>query len=80
MSTAVLHRSHHPAPTRASALALTVGILLALWLALVAILGARGAFAQAPGEPPLPIFLRSRCRSWFFSRPTGPRLPFGISC
>ena len=56
MSTAVLHRSHHPAPTRASAVAFSVGILLALWLALVSVLGARVAFAQAPGEPPLPIF------------------------
>jgi hypothetical protein len=57
MSTAVLHRSHHPAPTGASTVALTVGIVLAFWLAGVSVLGARGAFAQSPGEPPLPIFV-----------------------
>jgi hypothetical protein len=39
-----------------STVALTVGVLLILWLASVCVLGARGAFAQAPGQPPLPIF------------------------
>ena len=36
---------------------MSTAILLALWLGSVAALGARGAFAQAPGEPPLAIFL-----------------------
>jgi hypothetical protein len=56
MTTAVLNRSTHRAPTR-DIIALAVGVLLAVWLALVSVLGARGAFAQAPGEPPLPIFV-----------------------
>ncbi|HTV39891.1 MAG TPA: hypothetical protein VMF08_04910 [Candidatus Sulfotelmatobacter sp.] len=33
-----------------------VGVTMALWLGLVLLLGARGAFAAPPGLPPLPIF------------------------
>lgn len=55
MSTAVLPRSSHSMP-RASAVVLTVGAALAAWLALVFWLGARDAFAQPAGQPPLPIF------------------------
>lgn len=33
-----------------------VSVALALWLGLVFVLGARGAFIGSPGSPPLPIF------------------------
>jgi hypothetical protein len=33
-----------------------VGVAMALWLGLVFLLGARGAFVGTPGSPPLPIF------------------------
>ena len=33
-----------------------VSVALALWLGLVFLLGARGAFGGSPGSPPLPIF------------------------
>lgn len=55
MTTAILPRPDSPAAL-ASTVASTVGILLALWLGLVFALGAAGAFAPAPGQPPLPIF------------------------
>ena len=53
MTTAALPRFDR-SPVRASA---TVGLLLLLWLGLVFTLGAAGAFAPAPGQPPLPIFV-----------------------
>jgi hypothetical protein len=34
-----------------------VAVVLGLWLALVFVLGARGAFVRPPGAPPLPILL-----------------------
>src|SRR5262249_52129662 len=34
-----------------------VWVVLALWLALVLVLGAGGAFVRPPGEPPLPILV-----------------------
>ena len=40
-----------------SSLTLTVGSVLALWLALVFILGARGAFPRPPGSVPIPIII-----------------------
>jgi hypothetical protein len=39
-----------------SGVTLVVGIILALWLAFVFVVGARGAFVQPAGTPPLPIF------------------------
>jgi hypothetical protein len=33
-----------------------VGVSMALWLGVVFLLGAKGAFVGAPGTPPLPIF------------------------
>jgi hypothetical protein len=36
---------------------LIIAIVLAVWLALVMLLGARGAFVRPPGTPPLPIFI-----------------------
>ena len=38
-------------------LSLLVAALLAIWLALVFLLGARGAFVRPPDVPPLPIRL-----------------------
>ena len=56
MTTAVLPRSDRPAaPT--STVAPAVGVVLVLWLGLVFALVAAGAFAPAPGKPPLPIFV-----------------------
>jgi hypothetical protein len=34
-----------------------IGIVLALWLAAILILGAAGAFPRPPGTPPIPILL-----------------------
>ena len=34
-----------------------VGVVLVLWLVVVLLLGAVGAFARPPGTPPIPIFL-----------------------
>ena len=34
-----------------------MGVVLAIWLAAVFLLGAVGAFARPPGTPPIPIFL-----------------------
>ncbi len=34
-----------------------IGVVLAVWLAAVFLLGAVGAFARPPGTPPVPIFL-----------------------
>jgi hypothetical protein len=45
-----------PAATR-SGVARLVPVVLGLWLALVFVLGARGAFVRPPGAPPLPILL-----------------------
>lgn len=56
MTSAVLSQPHRPA-SRASIVTSTVGIVLALWLGLVFALGAAGAFAPPPGQPPLPIFV-----------------------
>ncbi|HKE46126.1 MAG TPA: hypothetical protein VKB41_16445 [Steroidobacteraceae bacterium] len=55
MSTATLPNSVH-APT-SSSLGPLIGALIAVWLALVFILGSQGAFLAAPGTPPLAIFL-----------------------
>jgi hypothetical protein len=55
MST-IVTRSDRPVSNDASRVTLIVGIVLALWLALVFVLGARGAFERPAGTPPLPIF------------------------
>src|SRR5262245_51377364 len=55
MTTAVLPHPDRPAALT-STVASTVGIVLVLWLGLVFALVAAGAFAPAPGKPPLPIF------------------------
>jgi len=56
MSTVVLPRPDRSVSRDASSLMFTVGIILALWLAFVFVFGARGAFVQPAGTPPLPIF------------------------
>ena len=44
-------------PENQSSMPLVVGVVLAVWLALVFLLGAAGAFARPPGAVPLPIGL-----------------------
>ena len=56
MSTVVLTRSDHSVSNGASGVTLTVGSVLALWLAFVFVFGSRGAFVRPPATPPLPIF------------------------
>jgi len=56
MATVVLARSDRPFSNGGSRVTLTVGVVLALWLAFVFVFGARGAFVQPAGTPPLPIF------------------------
>jgi hypothetical protein len=56
MSTVVLPRADYPVSNGASRVAITGGIVLALWLVFVFVAGSRGAFAQPAGTPPLPIF------------------------
>ncbi|HZF26171.1 MAG TPA: hypothetical protein VEZ88_07900 [Steroidobacteraceae bacterium] len=56
MSTAVLPGSAQPQASVPSSFTVFVGILLALWLALVFLLGSAGAFITPPGTPPLAIF------------------------
>ncbi len=41
----------------ASSAKLLVEVVLALWLALVFLLGANGSFVRSPGQPPIPILL-----------------------
>src|SRR5262245_17308968 len=57
MATVVLTRSDHTVSNGASRVTLTVGIVLALWLTTVFVLGSRGAFVQLAATPPLSIFL-----------------------
>lgn len=57
MATVVSARSDHSVSNGASPATLTVGVVLALWLTIVFVLGWRGAFVQPPGTPPLPIFV-----------------------
>jgi hypothetical protein len=57
MSTIVLPRADRPVSNDASSVTLVVGVVLALWLAFVFVLGARGTFVRPEGTPPLPIFL-----------------------
>lgn len=57
MSTVVLTRSDHSVSNGASTVTLTVGIVLALWLTIVFVLGSRGAFVRPAATPPLPIFV-----------------------
>jgi hypothetical protein len=52
---AVSHPARPGAPAVPGATSLTVGAALAAWLALVASLGARGAFVAPPGQAPLAI-------------------------
>jgi hypothetical protein len=56
MATVVLTRSDRRFSNRGSRVTLTVGIVLAFWLAFVFVFGSRGAFVQSAGTPPLPIF------------------------
>lgn len=49
-------RSHQPTGNRAS-VTLVVAAGLAIWLVLVVLLGAGGAFVRPPGAPPLPILI-----------------------
>ena len=56
MATVVLTRSDRPFSNGGSRVTLTVGVVLALWLAFVFVFGARGVFVQPAGTPPLPIF------------------------
>jgi hypothetical protein len=44
-------------PENTSSAKLLVEVALAIWLALVFILGANGSFVRAPGEAPIPILL-----------------------
>jgi hypothetical protein len=55
MTTAILPHPDRPAALP-SPVTSTVGAALTLWLGLVFTLGAAGALAPAPGQPPLPIF------------------------
>ena len=55
MATTVLPRPAESQPAGFSGIALGITVVLALWLVLVASLGARGAFVGPPGEPPFPI-------------------------
>ncbi len=58
MSAATLpSQATRPHPSGASGINLAVGLALAFWLALVIVLGARNAFIQPSGAPPLPILL-----------------------
>jgi hypothetical protein len=57
MSTVVLTHSDRSVSNGASRVTLPVAIVLALWLAFVFVFGARGAFVQPAGTPPLPIFV-----------------------
>lgn len=50
-------RPHRRMPMHRSSHARTVAVVLAAWLGLVLVLGARGAFARPPDTPPLPILL-----------------------
>jgi hypothetical protein len=43
-------------PSAVSGVTLTSPVILTLWLALVSVLGARGAFITAPGQPPIVLF------------------------
>jgi hypothetical protein len=56
MSSTVLPHPDRPLSTDASRVTLAVGVALTLWLALVFVLGAGGAFAQPPVTPPVSIF------------------------
>lgn len=53
MSNAAVSRSFQPKPQ--TGITLAVAVVLALWFALVILLGAAGAFVTPPGTPPLPI-------------------------
>jgi hypothetical protein len=44
-------------PENVSSAKLLVEVVLAIWLALVFLLGANGVFVRSPGEPPIPILL-----------------------
>jgi hypothetical protein len=57
MSNAVLSSSTQPRSPVVPARKTVVTVVLAVWLALVSLLGAGGAFASPPGTPPLPILI-----------------------
>jgi hypothetical protein len=57
MANAVLSHSLPREAAAVSGAARASAVSLALWLALVFLLGARGAFVTAPGVPPLPILI-----------------------
>ena len=55
MSNAVLSHPMQPKAPAGAGKALLVSVVLAVWFALVGLLGARGAFVTAPGAPPVPL-------------------------
>jgi hypothetical protein len=57
MSNAVLSGFASPRPQVVRAATLVTAVVLAVWLALVVVLGTRGAFVRPPGALPLPIFV-----------------------
>ena len=57
MSNAVMSRIARPEPPLTPSANKLVAGALAVWFALVVVLGARGTFAGAPGTPPLAIFV-----------------------
>ena len=57
MSNAVLSRIARPEPPFVPGANILIAGALAVWFALVVLLGANGAFARPPGTPPLPIFI-----------------------
>src|SRR5262245_6864618 len=57
MTTATLPRSAQPLTSSSASIGPLIGGLVAVWLALVVILGSQGVFVGAPGAPPFAIFL-----------------------
>jgi hypothetical protein len=57
MSNVALPRSEPTSSPIASGSRLVTGVVLVIWLTLVILLGADGAFVTSPGTPPLPILI-----------------------
>jgi hypothetical protein len=57
-----------------------VGIAVAIWLVVISILGADGAFVGAPGQPPLPVFASAVAPVVVFGIAWRMSQAFAISC